>query len=120
VDFNTRLEQLLQKVVNETDPVKYDELGAGWWKTSDVNLPRACDAAAGAFLDDGRAAKPVELFPEEILHCGNQAIGRPGDVSPIDRFRVADRPRTGETKVHSIEAVLKGALWIDLRWPRES
>lgn len=31
-DLNTRLEQLLQKVMKETDPVKYDELGAEIWR----------------------------------------------------------------------------------------
>ena len=31
-DLNTRLEQLLQKVMKETDPVKCDELGAEIWR----------------------------------------------------------------------------------------
>ena len=35
-DLNTRLEQLLQKVTKETDPVKCDELGAEIWKVLSV------------------------------------------------------------------------------------
>ena len=31
-DLNTCVEQLLQKVMKETDPVKYDELGAEIWR----------------------------------------------------------------------------------------
>jgi hypothetical protein len=32
VDSNTRLRQLLQQIMKETDPAKYDELGDEIWR----------------------------------------------------------------------------------------